>query len=267
MWPPLRRSCLYRGEVRHRRFAPKPHRFRYSLFMVYLDLHELTHVFDDRLLWSVERRNVASFRRRDHLGEPTWPLSKSVRELVQAETGVVPRGRIGLLTHLRYFGYCMNPVSFYFLWNEADTAVETIVADVGNTPWGERHPYVLHPGIVEGPRPGAHRYRFDKVFHVSPFQDMDTRYDWRFTDPGETLTVQMECRRDDTPFFDATLNMERRELTGGEMARALLRYPFMTGTVVAGIYWQAMRLWGKRMPFYAHPDKRDPPLRVGPESA
>jgi DUF1365 family protein len=246
--------------VRHRRFAPKPHAFDYSMFMVYLDLNELTHVFDGRWLWSVERPNVASFRRRDHLGHPTWPLSKTIREMVQKETGRVARGRIGLLTHLRYFGYCFNPVSFYYLWNEDETAVETIVADVGNTPWNERHPYVLHEGIDEG-SPGKHRYRFDKEFHVSPFQDMDSRYDWRFTDPGSTLSVHMECHREGSSFFDATMTMERRELNGSEMAGALARHPFMTGKVVFGIYWQALRLWMKRMPFYTHPAKR--PLAGG----
>ena len=248
-------SCLYFGKVRHRRASPKPHAFDYSLFMVYLDLHELTHVFDGRWLWSTERANVASFRRSDHLGHATWPLSKTIRELVREQTGVLPKGRIGLLTHLRYFGYCFNPVSFYFCWNEAGTAVETIVADVGNTPWNERHPYVLHAGIDEG-SDGKHRYRFDKQFHVSPFQDMDSRYDWRFTDPGSTLAIHMECVREGAPFFDATMTMQRRPMTGPAMAGALARHPFMTGKVVLGIYWQAFLLWAKRMPFYDHPAKR-----------
>lgn len=249
------RSALYRGVVRHRRFAPRPHAFDYSLFMVYLDLAELDRVFDGRWLWSVERPNVASFRRADHPGDPATPLDEWARGLVERETGVRPEGPVRLLTHLRYLGHCFNPVSFLYCFDAADERVETIVADVGNTPWMERHPYVLHPGLDEG-SPGKHRYRFDKEFHVSPFQDMDTRYDWRFTDPGSTLSVHMECLREGAPFFDATMTLERREMTGAEMARALVRHPFMTGKVVLGIYWQAFLLWAKRMPFHTHPAKR-----------
>lgn len=249
------KSCLYAGHVRHRRFAPRPHAFGYSLFMLYLDLAELDHVFDGRWLWSVERPNVASFRRSDHPGAPR-PLDAWARDLVERETGARPAGPVRLLTHLRYLGYCFNPVSFLYCFDAADERVETIIADVGNTPWNERHPYVLHGGIDEGST-GKHRYRFAKEFHVSPFQDMDSDYDWRFTDPGSTLAVHMECLQKGAPFFDATLTMERREMTGRAMAGALARHPFMTGKVILGIYWQALVLWARRMPFYAHPAKRE----------
>mgnify|MGYP001482487680 CR=1 FL=1 len=249
-------SCLYRGTVRHRRSAPREHAFQTSLFALCLDLAELPHVFDGRLLWSVERRNVASFRRADHLGDPSVPLDTAVRDLVAARTGTRPVGPIRLLTHLRYLGWCFNPVSFLYCFDAAGERVETIVADVSNTPWRERHAYVLHPGLDTADTPGRHRYEFDKVFHVSPFQDMDTRYVWRFTDPGATLSVHMECRRGTDAFFDATLTLARHELTGGELARALLRHPFMTGTVTFAIHWNALRLWLKRVPVYDHPRKR-----------
>jgi DUF1365 family protein len=107
-------SALYIGQVKHRRQAPRVHEFRYPLFMAYLDLAELEQVFARRWFWSIDRANLASFRRSDHLGDPALPLADAVRELVAERTGVRPRGPIRLLTHLRYFGYCFNPVSFYY---------------------------------------------------------------------------------------------------------------------------------------------------------
>lgn len=223
--------------------------------MAYLDLDELAHVFDGRWLWSVGRRNVAAFHREDQMGDAAVPLSTTIRDLVEQQSGRRPEGPIRLLTHLRYFGHCFNPVSFYYCFDAAGERVETVVADVSNTPWRERHPYVLGPALDEGSGV-AHRYRFKKLFHVSPFHDMDSDYDWRFTDPAERLTVHMECSRGAEMFMDATLSMERRELTGGEMARALARHPLMTGKVVWGIHWQALRLWLKKCPVYDHPRKR-----------
>jgi DUF1365 family protein len=249
-------SCLYRGTVRHRRFSPRPHNFDYDLFMVQLDLAELDQVFADRWLWSVERSNVASFRRSDHPGDPATSLDAHVRDLVERETGTRPGGPIRILTQLRYGGYCFNPVSLFYVYDADGLSVETIVADVGNTPWNERHPYVLHAGLDSG-SPGKHRYVFAKDFHVSPFQDMDTAYDWRFNDPSDQLAIHMECSREGELFFDTNLTMERREMTGSEMRRVLARYPLMTWKVLYGIYWQAFMLWAKRMPFYTHPSKRD----------
>ena len=137
------RSCIYRGHVRHRRFTPVEHAFRYPLFMMYLDLDELPHVLDVHPLWSARRPAPAWFRRRDYHGDAAVPLDEAVRATVAEQTGSRPRGPIRLLTHLRYFGYCFNPVSFYYCFDEEDRRVETIVAEVNNTPWGERHCYVL----------------------------------------------------------------------------------------------------------------------------
>lgn len=247
------RSCLYRGRVHHRRAGPREHVFGYSLYMTMLDLDELPYVFRGRWLWSAGRPNVASFRREDHLGDPASGLSTAVKDLVERETGRRPAGRVELLTNLRSFGYVFNPVSFYYL-RDAQDRVETIVADVSNTPWNERHAYVLHDGIRDGAAPDL-RYRFAKAFHVSPFLPMDLSYDWRFTEPGETLRVHMDVLRGGETALTADLAMERRPLTSGAMASALAAHPCMTGKVVAAIYWNAFRLWMKRAPFFTHPAK------------
>ncbi len=245
-------SCFYTGWVRHRRFEPVRHEFRYRLFQVYLDLAELETVFRGRWLWSTRGPSIAWFRREDHLGDPSVPLDESVRREVARSTGVQPRGPIRLLTHLRYFGYVMNPVSFYYCFDGEGKHVQFIVAEVHNTPWGERHCYTfaLQPERAPG---SASRFEFPKQFHVSPFMGMDQRYRWTFSEPGGVLGVHMESSEDSRPMLDATLRLERVNLDRASLARMLVLYPFMTLRVVAGIYWQAFRLLCKRCPFHAHP--------------
>lgn len=242
-------SCLYRGWIRHRRLTPVPHDFRYGLFMVYLDLGELPGALEGGWLWSARRPALAWFRRADYLGDPAIPLDQAVRELVAARTGRAPTGPIRLLTHLRYFGYIQNPVSFYYCFDAAGLRLEFLVAEVTNTPWGERHAYVM-PITADGPRYTA---RTDKALHVSPFMPMDQQYDWGFTAPDRRLAVHMASLENGIRVFDATLALRREPLSGRALARALAHFPWMTAQVVARIYWQAARLRLKRAPFHAHP--------------
>jgi len=248
-------SCIYAGRVRHRRFRPRPHEFSYSLFMMHLDLDELPRLFDGRWLWSNEGRGLAQFRRRDHSGDPSTDLATHVRDMVERESGRRPTGPIRLTTHLRYFGHIFNPVSFYHCMDAAGERVETIVAEVSNTPWREMHCYVLHAGMNVGDG-GRMRFRFAKDFHVSPFMDMNQEYDWSFTQPGRRMAIHMENRERGELLFDATMNMERREIDGASLARILALHPPMTAKVVGAIYWNALRLWIKRTPFFVHPSKR-----------
>lgn len=245
-------SCLYFGTIRHRRFNPKPHAFEYDLFMVYLDLSELAEVFQGSRLWSADKPALAWFRRSDYLGKPEQALAEAVCDLVENSTGQRPQGPIRLLTHLRYFGYCFNPVSFYYCFDRSGERVETVVAEITNTPWHERFSYVLWSAMDSG-RAGQHRYQFAKTFHVSPFFPMDLAYDWRFIEPGSRLAVQMQLKRNDSKVFDATLKLHRQPITTARLASTLFRYPAMTIKAVAGIYYQAALLKLKGLPFYAHP--------------
>jgi DUF1365 family protein len=264
-------SCLYEGTVEHRRFSPVAHAFRYRVFLVMLDLSELDRAFAGRWLWSVGRPNVASFRREDHLGDPAVPLDVAVRDLVEARLGRRPAGPIRLLTHLRYLGHGFNPVSFFYL-HAADGSLDAIVGEVNNTPWGERHPYVLDVAHARAERarptpPRSHRFRFAKAFHVSPFMALAQTYDWRFTEPGDRLAVHMENLEEGRRLFEATMLLERRPLSGPALAAALLRFPAMTVKVVAAIYWNALLLWWKRAPYFPHPATPPPHLAPTPEDA
>ncbi|WP_425512921.1 DUF1365 domain-containing protein [Xanthomonas albilineans] len=247
-------SAIYTGWVRHRRHAPKALAFRYPLFLMYLDLSELDQVFARRWLWSVGRRNLAEFRRSDYLGDPAQPLDEAVRDRVQQHTGERPLGPVRMLTHLRYFGHCFNPVTFYYC-HDTQQRLHSIVAEITNTPWRQRHAYVLP--LTQAHRHGSvHAWRFDKRFHISPFMAMTHTYAWRLSEPGQQLRVHMDVL-DPTPTarrFDATLVLERREIDGASLARALLRYPAMTLQVLAKIHWQALRLWLRGNPVHDHPD-------------
>jgi len=248
------KSAIFAGQVKHRRMRPTAHEFRYRLFMMYLDLSELDSVFKNRWLWSTKKPAFARFRRENHLGDATVPLDQAVRNLVESKTGERPQGPIRLLTNLSYFGYCFNPVSFYYCFDADDRKLETIVAEVNNTPWGERFCYVLGEAMNQGK--SAHkRYSPVKQMHVSPFMPMDIDYDWRFSSPQDNLTVHMENARQGQKIFDATLEFKRTEISAWSLARVLLFYPMMTFKIIFAIHWQALRLWLKRVPVYDHPAK------------
>lgn len=248
------RSALYIGQLRHRRFAPQGHEFRRRLFMMYVDLAELGEIFRGRWLWSATRPAVAWLRREDYLGDPSLSIDAAVRARITARTGVRPTGPIRMLTHLRYFGIAFNPVTFYYCFDAAGTRVESIVAEITNTPWNERHAYVL-TGAERDLNAAVLRYRFAKTFHVSPFIPMNVSYDWRFGVPAERLTVHMENLTPNGKLFDASLDMSRHEITGRALATALASFPCMTASVLASIYWEALRLRVKRAPFHSHPGR------------
>jgi uncharacterized protein len=251
-------SCLYVGWVRHRRFAPVAHAFRYPLFMVYLDLQELSRVFDNRLLWSKRHPTLAWLRRSDYIGSPEESIDESVRSLVLSRTGVRPVGPIRMLSHLRYLGVFFSPLTLFYCYDSAGEQVENVVAEVSNTPWGERHCYVLSADAANRAS-RVQRYRHRKDFHVSPFLQMDADYRWRLSQPGARLSVNIDYLRDGARMFDATLVMKRRELTSWSMTRTLLTFPAVTLKVVAAIYWQALLLWLKGCRFVPHPPTTSKP--------
>lgn len=242
-------SCIYEGRVTHRRAVGRTHAFRQSVFMMYLDLTELPHAFSGRWLWSTNRRAVARFDRRDYHGDPALPLDQSVRQTIQKQLGFRPDGSVRMLTNLRYWGYLINPISLYYCFDSQSQLV-AVLAEVTNTPWGERHCYAVDLRRGDGPPPVL-----QKDLHVSPFMPMNHHYRWNLSTPGDRLTVGITNLENDEPVFQAGLALRRKSITTGNLARVLARYPAMTARIAGNIYFQALRLWWKGVPFVPHPRK------------
>ncbi|MEM8563278.1 MAG: DUF1365 domain-containing protein [Pseudomonadota bacterium] len=246
------RSRLYEGVVRHRRMSPRQHEFSYRVFMPYLCLDELPELFDAHPLWSARGRALARFDRADFLGDPEIPLADEVRRRILEETGNEHSGPIYLLANMRYFGVAMNPIACYYCFDESESQLEYLVAEVNNTPWNERHSYVL-PGPAQGK---WLKTEFEKAFHVSPFNPMDMRYHWRSSTPDKRLVLHLANTQDGDRVFDASLSLTAKPLTATNLNRTLWRYPMITAKIALAIYWQAFRLFVKGVPFYSHPNSK-----------
>jgi uncharacterized protein len=245
----MTRSALYRGWISHRRLEPVEHSFRYRVQMALLDLDELPEAFDRHPLWSARRAAPVRFRRSDYLGDPRNPLADSARALVAERVGHRPAGPVRLLTTPRFLGLGFNPVSFYFLHGRDGNSLEAVIAEVTNTPWGERHSYVLDGRGQAGALEGS----FGKTLHVSPFMPMEQTYSWRVGEPGDRLGVSISSEQEGRTVFEASLALERHPLTRAEMTRALVTHPPAAATTLTRIYWNALKLKLKGAPYHPRP--------------
>ena len=233
---------LFVGTLRHRRFTPVAHTFTYPLFMALLDVDRVPELMKRSRLTSHNRWNWASFDDRDHLGDPGRPLRERLVEDAARHGIELPAGPIFLLTHLRYLGYCFNPVSFFYCFDHAGRP-RVVVAEVSNTSGGTRN-YWLQPDPAARP----FRAAAAKSLAVSPFMPVDLDYTFAFTPPATRLVAHIETSQAGAVGFDATLSLERRPWTAAEIRRVLVRYPAMTATVMAQIHWEALRVWWKGVP-------------------
>jgi len=283
--PAVFASAIYAGKVRHRRFSPKQHAFEYDVFMMYLDTREIADIFSLSRFWSLKHFAPAQFKRtdfhidkthidKDHLAEGQLSsIDESVRNTVSSKLGKRPTGPIRMLVNLRYWGINMNPISTYYCFDDSGEALIAILAEVHNTPWNERHAYVLTGEDFSQKQ----HVNFPKEFHVSPFNPIAMDYRWHSTTPNKTLALHLENWQDHIKIMDATMTLVREPITTKSMNKILIRFPWMTVKVVAAIYWQAVKLWWKGVPVFTHPntcntekmnrpDKINDPVRLQEES-
>jgi hypothetical protein len=244
-------SAIYEGWVAHRRRGPVAHSFRYRVFLPLVDLGELPELLDPIPLWSARRPAPARIRCGDFLGDGPLPLAERARDLSQESIGHRPAGAVKLLANPRYLGVGFNPVSFVFLYGHGASSVEAVIAEVTNTPWGERHSYALDGRARDSS--GQIRVGFEKAMHVSPFLPMEQSYEISVTDPGERLRIVIRNLEAGSEVFTATMALRRRELTRARMAGLLLRYPPSTIATLARIYANAAMLGLKGARFHPHP--------------
>ena len=238
-------SALYVGRIGHRRFIPREHGFAYSFFMWYLDLDEIDGLPALLPWFSTAGAAFSRFSRADYYGDPTIPLATAIRERMSALTGVEVAGRVCGLLNLRTLGLYFSPVNFYYGFDR-ENRCSHFLAEVSNIPWNERHQYAC---LVAGGEGDGFSHSHAKAFHVSPFNPLDQQYRWRLTMPGESVGVGLEVHDRRGHIFTAELELCRRPLTAREIGKQLLKKPAMTAFIVAGIYWQAMKLYLKGIPY------------------
>lgn len=251
------KSCLYVGEVEHRRFVPVRHEFRYRVCYFYLDLEEIDRIFRVPFLLSKNSWGILSWWRKDYIHPTDRPIKEVVADAIRKETGEEFSGKIRMLTNVSYFGFCFNPVSFYYCFDESEN-LRYIVSEVTNTPWRERN-IEVYP--FRGEKKTVQKH--PKSFHVSPFMQMEIDYTFVLNKPEESLHILMQNRPTGGSelIFDSTLDLRRVELTRTGLVSHFFRFPFETLKTVAGIYWQALVLYFvRKTPFHSHPDQN---ARIG----
>lgn len=241
----------------HRRRVAPLYRFVYRIFFVLLDIDRVSEVARRVGVFSHNRFNLLSFFDKDHGGPSPGGLRAWV-EGVLAQGGVTLQGgRIRLLTQPRMLGIAFNPVSFFYC-EHANGELRAIIAEVRNT-FGERHSYLLTPPCLNPPASAGALLPYDRVlvkdkcFHVSPLFDLQGTYHFQFGPPAERIRVVLKETRLGAPLIDTTVAGQALPFTSRTLLAQFLRMPVQAAQVMAGIHWQALKIWLRGAKFHSKP--------------
>lgn len=249
------RSKLYEGRVFHQRFRPRKHRLSYRVFSLLIDLEELEALDQAHRWFSYNRFSVLSFWDKDYGAGKNEPLIEYVRNALQSAGIVLTNGRVEMLCYPRLFGYAFNPLSVYYCY-DANDELQVMLYEVSNT-FGERHTYLIE---VDGTAGKTVRQSCPKAFYVSPFMDMKGKYDFRLSRPSDDITVRIDQCDEDGVMLKASFSGRAHEITDKNLMSMVLKYPLMTLKVIAGIHWEALKLWRKGLKFFDRPEPPNTPI-------
>lgn len=242
-------SAIYIGDVKHRRFAVKSHQFKYALYMMWVDLKQTETLSGIHNSLGTTGFKLLKFNQADYIntqGDTDIPLVNRAFNKIAALGVEEPFSDVFMLGQLRCLGVYFSPVNFYFYKNQQGE-FSHMVAEVSNTPWNERHYYLV---------PLEKKVNFKKDFSVSPFMNLDMDYHWHIRMNTDNTMIHIENKKDDQLLFDATLRLQRRTLNNENVTQLLKQFPLMTWSIFKGIYLHAFKLFCKRVPFIGHSGTR-----------
>ncbi|MFC3195463.1 DUF1365 domain-containing protein [Marinicella sediminis] len=240
------------GTVIHHRMHPKRHRFKYHMNWCIMDVDDLSFWTNSSRQWRHNRWGVFAIKDQDYIDDQPLPIGHKVREYIKQQTGQPFNGRIQLFTHPRFLGFGFNSVNFYFC--QLAGQMRYIISEINNTPWGEKHLYFhdCQQAEITGQN---WTFAFSKAFHISPFMSMDIDYQWQFEVTAEAIVVRMSLHQKGVKLMQVLLDTKITPAVENSIKRHVLKRPFQPWKMAAGIYWQALKLWLKRIPFIAHPER------------
>ena len=236
-------SSIYNGTVIHKRFKPKTHFFKYSVFSLLIDLSELDYLNNKIKFFSCNKFNLVSFYEKDHGNRDGSSLVSWVKKNLEDNNINTEKVKIKLLCYPRILGYVFNPLSVFYIYNENEKLV-SILYEVKNT-FGEQHTYIFKVDSDQN----LYQHNCSKKFHVSPFIEMNCKYFFRLLKPGEKISVIIDQYQTDEKILYASQDGQRVDFNTKELIKSYLKHPLMTFKIISAIHFEAFKLWLKGIKF------------------